>query len=134
MRTIKFRGKRTDESKYAGEWNEGGCIQCEESDDVLIISASTDHCTFTCHVIPETVGQFTGLFDKNGKEIYEGDIVSVRVSNNRFKKNPRFEKDVIIFEGGRFRCKNNYIYHLENRIEVIGNIYDNPELLEGGPQ
>lgn len=81
----------------------------------------------------ETIGQFTGMADINDRQIYEGDIVRVRVSNGRFKKNPRFRNGVVTFckyDGGWTNgC---YSRFLPQRMEVIGNIHDNPELMEGG--
>ena len=137
MRTIKFRAKCAKDSRYAGEWVEGGVLQCEKSDDVLIVSAITDTCSCTYHVDPETVGQFTGLVDKNGKEIYEGDIV--RSTNyNEFV----YE---VVYDGKRFasfglhRKQDAFMHYFGEAIdadecEVIGNIHDHQSLIEKGGQ
>lgn len=79
-------------------------------------------------VIPETVGEYTGLKDKNDKMIFEGDIVTM----------PRYgsgkHKSVVYFKNGKFAVNgSNYNFKdiCPRNMEVIGNIYDNPELLEG---
>lgn len=80
-------------------------------------------------VISETVGQNTGLYDRNGKEIYEGDIVKmIDVDFN--------EPDVVyfgevVFRDGGFEAINEQDnYYINSKCEIIGNIYSNPELLE----
>lgn len=131
-RQIIFRGKCVPESKYAGEWVEGGCVQCENG-ETLIISAQSDHCTSTYHVIPDSVGQFTGLSDAYGKDIYEGDIVKTTM--------PPIETFVIGYEeshiGAFSLCTKEGFAGIFGRdgyepfyVEVIGNIHDNPELLK----
>ena len=127
MRTILFRGKR----KYNGEWVEGFYYKDLWSDNAhYIIYDGTDY-----EVIPETVGQYIGKTDKNGKNIFEGDIVycKSRLDNAIM---------VVIFECGQFRMvlSENYRSYQTNSgfydincfdKEVIGNIYDTPELLKG---
>jgi len=76
----------------------------------------------------ETVMQFTGLLDKNGKEIYEGDIV---------EDEDRIQRVVIKFDGGCFYGENQLQYQILNRNwlkwEIIGNIYENPGQIENNP-
>jgi len=151
MREIEFRGKCVPDSKYAGEWVTGGCVapeaDCKKQEECLIISYFGGNNTFTCHVIPETVGQFTGLLDKNGKKIFEGDIVCKR----DLTFNLRYE-GVVVYNSaiGCFRIHSESkgttmwmgfeasdVYEdrqctvpVKYDYEVIGNIHDNPELIK----
>lgn len=83
-------------------------------------------------ILLDTVGQFTGLHDKNGKEIYEGDIVKYRDSMGQHIEKVIFDKGCF-YAGMHWGSSTRLAPKLINtRItEVIGNIYDNPELLEG---
>lgn len=125
MRTIKFRGKCAKDSKYAGEWVYGSCVQCEKSDDVLITAAINDRCSCTYHVDPDTVGQFTGLQDANGTDIYEGDLLVSHENGEVFE---------VVYDAPRFCFKDNvfgfkFLNHPEN-FEVCGNILDNKDFME----
>lgn len=133
MREILYRGKRKDND----EWAYGYYCRCGwtgmEKDVIIPSHAST---LYGIDVIPETIGQYTGLTDKNGKKIFEGDIVKCISSFDA--------KDmVVIFEAAEFhlvdcqRYKNyteccGYRHFGTLETEVIGNIHDNPELVEEG--
>lgn len=131
QRQIKFRGKRIDN----GEWAYG--YYFESFTGIHYILALHDHIlgmTEFYEVDPATVGQYTGIKDKNGIETCAGDIVRYGVNYERINK--------IVFEQGCFQLQGNgglaplRYHHLldSNTLDVIaiGNIYDNPELLEGG--
>ena len=150
-REIEFRGKCVLDSRYAGKWVTGGYVapeaDCENQDEGLIISYFGGNDTFTRHVIPETVGQFTGITDKNGRKIFEGDILLWTRKNVHIEGSPIqdfSDKCIIYYDndkcGFRFRCKldcGSCVGNLdfsddrakESYIEIIGNVYDNPELL-----
>lgn len=140
MREILFRGKRVDN----GEWVIGYLVRGEdylyETEMTTIFSTDTIFYPHTetsgyDRVIPETVGQYTGLKDKNGNKIFEGDIVEF--TDKYIHKKGRAK---IVFEA--FKWKYSGCYYGGNPIvwlciddssiefEVIGNIHDNPELLE----
>ena len=140
MREILFKGKRVDN----GEWVFGDLIRNLIYDgrekeirigDIYFEHNGDIHGKAVYKVIPETVGQYTGLTDKNGKKIFEGDIVEF--TDKYIHKKGRAE---IVFEA--FKWKYSGCYYGGNpgvwlciddtsvEFEVIGNIYDNPELLE----
>ena len=137
MREILYRGKRADN----GEWVYGFLVEAlncvTDKNETFIIEQDATYFTygeFACavEVKPETVGQFTGLCDKNGRKIFEGDIVEF-TDKYTWKKG----KAKIVFEA--FKWKYSGCYYGGNPIvwlciddtsikfEVIGNIHDNPE-------
>lgn len=128
MEPIKFRGKT-----HNGVWVYGYYEFDERLNFHLIRSNRRAQ-----QVVPETVGQFTGLLDKNGIEIYEGDIVSVNDFINLYSSS---YIGIAIMKGCQW-CIKCYKEHgccsplffddFSNiETEVIGNVFDNPELLEG---
>ena len=112
MREIIFRGKRLDN----GEWVEGSLWI--NIDRPFIISPGN------CVGYPvdrATVGQYTGMNDKNGQRIFEGDIISLRTGRPH----------VVRFKDGAFILEDSAIpMSFAIKFEIIGNIYDNPELLK----
>ena len=130
MRKKLFRGKRRDNS----EWVEGAYYHQTEfygdADDEHHIITSNDELEdnmMECYrVIPETVGQYTGLTDKNGTKIFEGDIVKDCYGEVELCYYHE-EKHRLIFDATHFIRELEVANVVE--CEVIGNIHDNPELL-----
>lgn len=142
-----FRGKT-----LLGNWVEGDLLQYLGYGKAHIVQHYKG--AGGQEVVPETIGQYTGLTDKNGKKIFEGDIVRTQPfsdkpysSKAKYKqhigvveyrvqhfKNSLYKQDyegkwiVKISNYGKFTCCN---WNEFFKCEVIGNIYDNPELLEG---
>lgn len=127
MREILFKGKRVDN----GEWAYGSyvhIVQYKESTDYIADEEPDQYV-----VIPETVGQYTGLTDKNGKKIFEGDILEGDLEDS-LDPGAKWRSEVIWGKFG-WNCKGNKRslpmdgYDILEG-EVVGNIHDNPELLE----
>lgn len=135
MRTIKFRGKRA-KGECVGEWAYGELTQHDN-----LIWLEECHYFSGAYVQPDTIGQFTGCLDANGKEIYEGDIVKHPYIDPIFwdlveSKDGDGATSEVVFHDGAFCVKygiNDFIYldsfTRHGHAEVVGNIYDNPELI-----
>ena len=128
MREILFRGKRKDN----GEWVYGGVLQTDNWSDISVVNDydgsmyEPPSCDVDSYeVISETVGQYTGLTDKNGKKIFEGDIL-------------KFGDFVYSVEWKEDRLGYGYAERADRMLEqdgghctIIGNVHDNPDFLKG---
>ena len=131
MRETKFRGKRLDN----GEWIEGDLLRMNGHWFIFLDPAPEGIDKYA--VDPATVGEFTGLKDKNGKEIYEGEVIRSPLSEDKTRPHRIFyHTGNAAFMGALvdrkelcyLRLDQDWIYKFGK--EVIGNIHDNPELIE----
>lgn len=139
-REIKFRGK-----DYNNKWRYGDLVQEKWGQGKAIMIKKN---TTAWSVLEDTVGQFTGLKDKNGKEIYEGDIIEFSYDEFIGNFDTKVAKGTIEFTNGTFLIKT---FEIEGKkvkgtdyeecfllyavntwtLKVIGNVHENLELLEG---
>lgn len=139
MREILFRGKRTDNK----EWIFGSLINNIDGAIPVIITMPSvnDGCELEFeydHVYLDSIGQYTGLTDISGKKIFEGDIVRsyggipwlIAFEKNAFVcKDSSMKTYFALWEQWEYNWKSAEDISPSNRFEVIGNFYDNPELL-----
>lgn len=127
MRTIKFRGK----THGNGKWYYGSLVYSNEINAAIYFQIGNGLIKRMdwVYVIPETIGQFTGLYDCDGKEIFEGDILDF----NGLTVEVRFVRGVFAFlangdldEELCGDCRTDLF------AKVIGNVYENPDILKGG--
>ena len=138
MREILFRGKRIDN----GKWRIGFyCQVADESDGgarvkhVIVVPTFKTQTGFLVYeVIPSTVGQYTGLTDKNGKKIFEGDILKEDDVLHNGETQIKGRIGTCSFEKGcwviLFKDTWGFLQTNIKACSVIGNIHDNPELLK----
>lgn len=145
MREILFRGKANCEGRD-NEWVYGGLLpETENTFPIIVRDYDNDEDWIGINgwetVAPETVGQYTGLTDKYGKKIFEGDIVKC-IFISPYQE-IEFVSEVVFLDGSWFVHENEdcdiylYTYEIEgegslSEIEIIGNTHDNPELMKGG--
>lgn len=131
MRQIKFRGKRPN----SGKWITGSLVQLFGFSYILNDEHRTSDCS--TEVLPDTVSQFTGLTDRNGKEVYEGDILETKYEDRCEESGFGIARNGVYFKIGCFgtigEITREFLPFSDYPIKdeyIIGNIHDNPELIK----
>ena len=135
MREIKFRGK----VKGKSDWVYGSLLIYGDGEHNIHVPRKHNYKLDAWNVVPETVGQYTGLTDRNGKEIYEGDVITTK---GRYPRVVLWDKmNWALMPTEYYNDKYFWVMNLQHpgadwweefadRVEIIGNIYDNPELIK----
>nr|DAU16360.1 MAG TPA: YopX protein [Caudoviricetes sp.] len=128
----RFRGLSIDENSK-GEWQYGHLIEDRGRAFIIneVVEANEQYITIGswCPVDNESIGRFTGLFDKNGQEIFEGDILGTQYGllNGIIE----YREDLGMWTNALIRYNNfERLCNVASNREIIGNIYENPELME----
>ena len=138
MREILFRAKRKDN----GEWTEGYVFELQPGQYMICDRIQYDRPStlpvweffrYCSHEIdPETLCQYTGLTDKNGNRIWENNIVRIKNSMDEGIGNIEFYGGMWYVDGEPSNSLYDIVEYDDGELEVIGNIFDTPELLKGG--
>lgn len=124
MREIKFRGK----SILTDEWFYGDLVHSADKKRTAILVNDKDSYD-ECEVVPETIGQFTSLYDCDGKEIFEGDILDF----NGLTVEVRFVRGAFaLLVNGNLDDELYGDCRTDLFAKVIGNVYENPDIMKGG--
>lgn len=129
MRDIIFRGKRMDN----GEWVYGNLFVPDLENSPTEILVGTNVVRISYEVDSDTVGQYTGLHDINNKPIYENDILKKDFGSEQIGVQYAFVYYSVEYSGFMTKPVNDWMFTKSSDCEVVGNIYDNPELLEATP-
>lgn len=132
MREILFRGKRVDN----GEWVEGWLMNehiIPKEQEFTVECRNPQYFVDTdklelYEIIPSTIGQYTGLTDKNGKRIFEHDIVRIAVCGMYDNYVISYDNENASFVVGDTSFS--FWSYISTRIEIVGNIYDSPDLIK----
>lgn len=133
MREILFRGKRTDNGEWVyGYVNETTVCGASGSKIATVINKKPrkPYDDDWWEIDPSTVGQYTGMDDRNDTKIFEGDIVEGNWLGEISRYQICYDKGLASFIGLRGIGYTTFTYDLDE-FEIIGNVYDNPELLKG---
>ncbi len=130
-RTVLFRAKRTKADDPQERFIEGSLLSFQDIHGKRVCSIVSDAGKRN-EIQLDTIGEFTGLYDKNGTPIYEDDIVRHVRGQKRMMVSGEYEDDAIMFtvkhEDAQFNVS--FYARVTGSLEVIGNIYDNPELVK----